>query len=171
MQRDPIGIEGGINVYVYCDNEPSSQVDPDGLAPAGWEPSFGGQPGKIWGIDGPVFGRRGVFGRGKDRPPGFINNGPVRLGWSWHDAEKTNRFSFHGGKAGTRWHWHWDAAKGLKGLKFGVGVLGVASSCLLAWDIGWALGKWADGPNGRLSGPIGRGIYRGCPACWDWWFK
>lgn len=32
VQRDPIGIEGGINVYVYCGNEPVLQVDPDGTS-------------------------------------------------------------------------------------------------------------------------------------------
>jgi len=31
VQRDPIGIEGGSNVYVYAANSPSIGVDPDGL--------------------------------------------------------------------------------------------------------------------------------------------
>ncbi|MBD3284629.1 hypothetical protein GF395_04285, partial [Candidatus Uhrbacteria bacterium] len=31
MQRDPIGVGGGLNVYVYCWNGPLSGVDPSGL--------------------------------------------------------------------------------------------------------------------------------------------
>jgi RHS repeat-associated protein len=30
LQRDPIGIEGGLNVYAYCNNSPSILVDPSG---------------------------------------------------------------------------------------------------------------------------------------------
>ena len=36
MQRDPIGIKGGANVYVYIDNSPAMNVDPSGLAPDIW---------------------------------------------------------------------------------------------------------------------------------------
>jgi RHS repeat-associated protein len=32
LQRDPIGIHGGLNVYVYVNSIPSSRVDPDGLS-------------------------------------------------------------------------------------------------------------------------------------------
>jgi RHS repeat-associated protein len=31
VQRDPIGIEGGMNVYAYCEGEPVTAVDPSGL--------------------------------------------------------------------------------------------------------------------------------------------
>lgn len=30
LQRDPIGIAGGVNVYAYCHNNPVVSVDPDG---------------------------------------------------------------------------------------------------------------------------------------------
>jgi len=33
LQRDPIGILGGLNVYEYVQNRPASAVDPDGLVP------------------------------------------------------------------------------------------------------------------------------------------
>ncbi|MBD3284631.1 hypothetical protein GF395_04295 [Candidatus Uhrbacteria bacterium] len=31
VQRDPIGVEGGLNVYVYCGNDPLGFIDPSGL--------------------------------------------------------------------------------------------------------------------------------------------
>ncbi len=31
MQRDPMGIDGGLNVYLYCDANPAGAVDPLGL--------------------------------------------------------------------------------------------------------------------------------------------
>jgi RHS repeat-associated protein len=31
LQRDPIGIEGGLNVYAYVDAIPASRIDPDGM--------------------------------------------------------------------------------------------------------------------------------------------
>ena len=33
LSRDPIGYEGGINLYAYCDNNPIMGSDPDGLGP------------------------------------------------------------------------------------------------------------------------------------------
>jgi RHS repeat-associated protein len=35
ISRDPIGYEGGLNVYSYCTNGPTSLIDPEGLD-AGW---------------------------------------------------------------------------------------------------------------------------------------
>jgi RHS repeat-associated protein len=31
ISRDPIGFDGGLNLYAYCDNDPVNMVDPDGL--------------------------------------------------------------------------------------------------------------------------------------------
>ncbi len=36
VQRDPIGLAGGINLYVYCNNESLACVDPQGLGPFKW---------------------------------------------------------------------------------------------------------------------------------------
>ncbi|MGB2987892.1 MAG: RHS repeat-associated core domain-containing protein [Phycisphaerae bacterium] len=38
LQRDPIGIRGGLNVYAYVRNAPTIRIDPDGLHGEVWEP-------------------------------------------------------------------------------------------------------------------------------------
>lgn len=35
LQRDPIAIDGGLNVYAYCLGNPCVGIDPDGLTPLG----------------------------------------------------------------------------------------------------------------------------------------
>ncbi len=40
VQRDPIGLRGGLNVYAYCGSQPMTAVDPSGLGSWG---SLGGQ--------------------------------------------------------------------------------------------------------------------------------
>ena len=47
LQRDPIGIEGGLNVYEYADSEPSAAVDPLGLSPGKWDTRLGGGKGRV----------------------------------------------------------------------------------------------------------------------------
>ena len=38
ISRDPIGFDGGINLYVYCSGDPVNWVDPDGLKPVSFSP-------------------------------------------------------------------------------------------------------------------------------------
>ncbi|MCG3132707.1 MAG: hypothetical protein FLDDKLPJ_03573 [Phycisphaerae bacterium] len=47
LQRDPIGIGGGLNVYEYADSEPSAAVDPLGLSPGKWDTRLGGGTGRV----------------------------------------------------------------------------------------------------------------------------
>jgi len=44
LQRDPIGIIAGKNVYAYVKNRPASSVDPSGLVDQNWEPPWGVPP-------------------------------------------------------------------------------------------------------------------------------
>ena len=47
MQRDPIGYEGGLNLYAYCNGDPIQGSDPDGLQPRPWmmtDPMGASQP-------------------------------------------------------------------------------------------------------------------------------
>ena len=36
MTQDPIGLEGGINVFPYANADPINEIDPDGLSPVGF---------------------------------------------------------------------------------------------------------------------------------------
>ncbi len=44
LQRDPIGIGGGSNVYAYVGSAPTTAVDPSGLVDQNWEPPWGIPP-------------------------------------------------------------------------------------------------------------------------------
>ena len=46
LQRDPIGVAGGLNVYEYVRNAPTARVDPDGMYPFGGFPGYQPPPPK-----------------------------------------------------------------------------------------------------------------------------
>ena len=51
LQTDPIGYDGGVNLYTYVDGDPVNGIDPDGLAPL-WL----GDGGGLDGIEGSRMG-------------------------------------------------------------------------------------------------------------------
>jgi len=77
VQRDPIGIRGGFNTYVYAENSPVFVIDPEGEVP------------HLIGPEGPIFGH----GRG-------LNVGQIRVGWSRTSVgyrKWTSKFAFRNG--------------------------------------------------------------------------
>ncbi len=77
LQRDPIGVSGGLNVYTYVENGPSWMVDPHGLQAGGG--GIGTVPGRppLPVAPGPPFG-------GPQSPgPGF--GGIPSTGNPWQD--------------------------------------------------------------------------------------
>ncbi|MCG6154466.1 RHS repeat-associated core domain-containing protein [Rubinisphaera margarita] len=63
LSMDPLGVAGGVNLYVYVENNPLAGVDPSGLQPPRRNPRGGG-----------AFGPGGFgFGPGRPRPNGGQN--------------------------------------------------------------------------------------------------
>ncbi len=70
LQADPVGIDGGINLYAYCEGNPLTRVDLDGLKKGGGSGGAGGQKG----TKGKKGGGKGHGDEGDpdwERPPGW----------------------------------------------------------------------------------------------------
>ena len=105
LQPDPLGLEGGLNLYAYCANDPVNAIDPSGLA-SFWDtlwngaksvfyfPSYLMSPAFDWWYDnhlnwfddvGDIF--IGSEGGGRYGSNGLVSN--VALGGTAGQAGKT----------------------------------------------------------------------------------
>ncbi len=117
VSEDPIGLEGGPNVYSYVGGNPLSYSDPLGLNPVGGAYAGAGI-GSAFGPVGTVVG--GVIGAGigawlgwnvvgpmlqsdgSSRPPGAIDAIPGSKEWGRKNGVKNPVDIFHGIKQGNR---------------------------------------------------------------------
>jgi uncharacterized protein RhaS with RHS repeats len=88
ISEDPIGLNGGINLYAYVGNNPINMVDPFGL-----DPYAGYANGVINGSDIGVFRDRAIQGAGKNV---FGFNSPNSLISALLAAKDITRLDLHG---------------------------------------------------------------------------
>ncbi len=106
VQRDPIGLRGGLNVYAYCGSQPMTAVDPSGCTSI---------------VDWLV----GVLGVGRN---GWLlgkrcgsNVGILRYGWTWQRRSARRGVWRIALRVGQRHYYGWPGAWRLAGL-FGLSV-------------------------------------------------
>jgi len=104
LQRDPIGLDGGLNPYVYAEADPLSRIDsfglqalipdPNNVVPGGpWTPNSGNRPGNFMGPKPEGGGGRlqcqWVPADGQGGPPGSQGywkvNEAGKKGWARYD--------------------------------------------------------------------------------------
>jgi RHS repeat-associated protein len=77
LQTDPIGTNGGINLYVYTGNDPVNQLDPNGLFQLAQAfTMFARPPIQLTPLEELPLGSRGGFGAEEAFPKSFNNQQP-----------------------------------------------------------------------------------------------
>ncbi len=109
IQRDPIGLAGGMNVYAYCGNNPTANVDPNGMLANpypvwDWEEFWDlvGQGMVIGGITGGLTTPAGA-GTG----PGIVVGGVG--GFVWYGGKYSSMYAT--ACTSDLWKAIWDAQK------------------------------------------------------------
>jgi len=132
IQRDPMGLAAGLNVYAYCEADPVAGIDPDGTwNDEAWESYFkrrdqnilaGGERARVQGELDAALGTVGVVGLcivcpaggGASRVGGLLGpRGPIFGRGAWLNTGKCRiGWSWkakEGWKFSFRWkNWHWD---------------------------------------------------------------
>lgn len=139
ISRDPIGLEGGINVYAYVDNNPTNNTDPDGLYP--------------WNITNAMSGVGSAIGSYYDSSVSlaatsvssvgsYVSNAFTQLNNGMHNPAKDAEFLARGGTTAQLDTMPWDVLP--TAAAFGVVKLG-----------GSALAAGMGGRFGSLVGTVG----------------
>ena len=78
LASDPMGLEGGLNLYAYCNGNPMAYIDPLGLCASGWEFSFMGS------LSDGIAASEGAGGSGLHKLADGADSYARQLNEDWH---------------------------------------------------------------------------------------